>query len=84
MTVDPKEEKPLSSDHPDYDPSGILADRAKGIYHNLSSPTPTEAWWERPPARPLSNVLWIDDDGERETALRESMPPAGLRPPPLE
>jgi len=60
-----------------FDPSGILADREKGIYHTLASPQPISPVWEKAPARPLSEVLWIEDENLREKALKESLPPQG-------
>ena len=52
----------------------VLASREKVIDSILSSPMAVNPWWERTPARPLGEVLWIEDEQEQMEALQKSLP----------
>jgi len=81
MNIYPKDEKPICKTDPNYEQSSILAGRKKGNFSILSSPMPVSPWWETTPARPLGEVLWIEDEQEQMEALQKSLPPTGELPP---
>lgn len=83
MNIDPKDEKSLCKEDPANDQSSTLAARNIGNQSILSSPMPVNPWWERRPARPLGEVLWIEDEQEQMEALMNSLPPTGELPPSL-
>ena len=83
MNIDAKDEKPLCMVDPTDDQSSNQGSGGKGNCSILSSPMAVNPWWERTPARPLGEVLWIEDEQEQMVTLMNSLPPTGELPPSL-